>query len=179
MRIDAGLDTGDMLLSSETEIGPEETAPELSARLAATGAKLLLEALEGLAAGRVCPRVQDHAQATYAPVLKKEDGEIDWEWPAQKIRDRARGFLPWPGAFTSFRGQTLQIWRCRVAAEAVDGDPGTMHPRQRRLLVGCGEGTGLELVEIQLPGKKRISAESFLNGHRVVENERLGKEGKS
>jgi methionyl-tRNA formyltransferase len=173
MRIDAGLDTGDMLLRWETGIGPEETAPELSARLSAAGADLLVEALEGLIAGRVCPRVQDHSQATYAPVLKKEDGEIDWEWPALKVHDRARGFLPWPGAFTSFRGQTLQIWRCRVAAEAVEGEPGTMHPRQRRLLVRCGEGTGLELMEVQLAGKKRISAESFLNGQRVVENERL------
>jgi methionyl-tRNA formyltransferase len=174
MRIDAGLDTGDILLQWETPIGAEETAPELAARLAEAGSGLLVEALDGLVAGRIRPRPQDHARATRAPVLRKEDGRIDWRWPAARIHCRARGFLPWPGAYTTFRGQTLQLWRCRVADQPVEGVPGSMHPRKRRLLVACAESTALELLEVQLPGKKRIPADAFLSGHRVMENELLG-----
>jgi methionyl-tRNA formyltransferase len=114
MRIDAGLDTGDMLLKAETEIGPEETALELGARLAAMGAALLIETLERIET--IAPHKQDAAQATYAPLLKKENGLIDWRQPAQAIHNRVRGFQPWPGAYTRFRGQQLHIWKSRVAA---------------------------------------------------------------
>jgi methionyl-tRNA formyltransferase len=162
-----------MLLQSEVEIGEEETAPDLSERLSELGASLLVEALEGLAGGRLSAEPQDSSRATYAPVLKKEDGHVDWRWPAQEIHCRARGFLPWPGAHTTFRGGALQVWRCAVAS-GVEGEPGTLHPNGRRLLVSCGGGTALELREVQLAGKKRISADAFLNGQRVVENEVLG-----
>lgn len=164
MRIDAGLDTGDMLLKAETEIGPEETAVELGARLATMGAALLVETLERI--GAIAPEKQDPAQATYAPLLKKEDGLIGWRQPAQSIHNRVRGFQPWPGAFTNFRGQQLHIWKSRVA----EGEPGGLkagrllrHP----LRVVCGEGA-LELIEVQLEGRKRISAEAFANGQRIM-----------
>src|SRR5450759_3983120 len=111
MRINAGLDTGDMLLKAETEIGPEENAVELGARLAAMGADLLVETLAGLLAGRIVPEKQDDAQATLAPLLKKEDGAIDWAQPAKAIHNRVRGLQPWPGAQTSFRGAPLHVWK--------------------------------------------------------------------
>src|SRR5690242_9097967 len=110
MRIDAGMDTGDMLLQEEIEIGNAETAPELAARMAEAGAPLMLETLRGLTAGKLTPQQQDSAAATYAPMLKKEDGRVDWNLPAQQIFNRIRGFAPWPGAYTSFRGQTCHIW---------------------------------------------------------------------
>ena len=161
MRIDAGLDTGDMLLKAETEIGPEETAVELGARLAARGAALLVETLEGIAS--IMPREQDQAQATYAPLLKKEDGLIDWRRPAHAIHNRVRGFQPWPGAYTRFRGRQLHIWKSRVAAPSA-GAPGQLLLHPLRAL--CGEGA-LELIEVQLEGRKRIAAEAFANGQRL------------
>jgi methionyl-tRNA formyltransferase len=169
MRIDAGLDTGDILLRSETAIGPEETAVELSPRLASMGADLLLETLKT----NPISSPQDHAQATYAPVLKKEDGLIDWSEPADKIHNRVRGFQPWPGCYTSFRGQLLRVWRTRPAG-AVDAVPGSLHPSRNRLIATCGSGSGLELLEVQMQGRKRVDAAGFLNGQRVVQNELLG-----
>src|SRR5664280_2984595 len=114
MRIDAGLDTGDMLLKAETAIGPEENAVELGERLAVMGALLLVETLEGLRSGRIVPEKQDDAQATLAPLLKKEDGAIDWTLAASAIHNRVRGLQPWPGAQTSFRGVPLHVWKTRV-----------------------------------------------------------------
>src|SRR6185503_18860517 len=108
-RIEAGLDTGDILLVREVGIGPEETASELSPRLAAMGAGLLTETLRGLEAGTIAPRKQDNAAATYAPILKKEDGRVDWTHSARAISNQVRGFDPWPGAFTTFRGELLQL----------------------------------------------------------------------
>jgi len=171
MRIDAGLDTGDMLLKAEAEIGPEETAPELSARLAEMGARLLIETM---ASTTIVPEKQDHSQHSLAPILKKEDGLIDWRQPAARIHARARGFQPWPGAYTTFRGQTLHIWKCTVAP-APAGAPGTlMLPDRKRILVACGEGTALELREVQIQGRNRVDAASFRNGQRIDDNERLG-----
>jgi methionyl-tRNA formyltransferase len=171
MRIDAGLDTGDMLLKAETEIGPEENAIELGERLAALGADLLVKTLEGLERGTIAPQKQDAAEATYAPLLKKEDGLIDWSQPAQAIHNRVRGLQPWPGAYTKFRGQTLHIWRSRRREE-----PGSAAGRLaslRPLVVGCGSGS-LELVEVQLEGRKRMAAADFANGQRLNENDTLG-----
>jgi len=170
MRIDAGMDTGDMLLKWETEIGPEENALELGARLAEAGAKLLVRTLDEAPPGLK----QNGAEATLAPILKKEDGLIDWSWPAEKIFNRARGFLPWPGAYSYFRGQLLHIWKARVAQDAVPGDPGRLVARQRRLLVACGEPNALEAIEVQIEGRKRMTGEAFLNGVRLEENEALG-----
>jgi len=174
MRIDAGLDTGDMLLKWQTEIGPEENAPELGRRMAVAGADLLIETLRGLESGTIQPEPQDNSQATLAPILKKEDGLIDWNWPAQKIFNRSRGFLPWPGAYSFFRGQLFHIWKARVAEESTLELPGRLIARRKRLLVACGEGTALEALEVQVEGRKRLSAEAFLNGQRLNENESLG-----
>jgi methionyl-tRNA formyltransferase len=170
MRIDAGLDTGDMLLKWETEIAPDEDALALGARLAAAGAELLVETLRE----NPTPVPQNPAEATYAPILKKEDGEIDWNWRASKISNRSRGFLPWPGAYSFFRGQLFHIWKSRVAEEAPQADPGKMISRKKRLLVVCGEGTALEPVEVQVEGRKRMPAESFLNGQHLEDGEMLG-----
>jgi len=172
MRIDAGLDTGDMLLRAETAIGAEETAIELGRRLAVLGADLLAETLERLEAGALTPEKQDPSQATYAPILKKEDGSIDWRRPAEAIHNLVRGLLPWPGAYTSFRGQTLHIWRSRVA-EAAPGARGRLWKSGKRLGVVCGAGA-LELLEVQLEGKKRVSGADFANGQRLQENESVG-----
>jgi methionyl-tRNA formyltransferase len=174
MRIDAGLDTGDMLLKAETAIGPEENAVELGVRLAAIGAELLVETLDGLRAGTVVPEKQDGAQATLAPLLKKEDGAVDWSGTAQAIHDRVRGLQPWPGAQTSFRGMPLHLWKTRRREEVYGGDklPGgflSLKP----LVVACGEGS-LELLEVQLEGRKRIAAADFANGQRLTNDDRLG-----
>jgi len=175
MRIDAGLDTGDILLAAETEIAPEETAVELGRRLSRMGADLLVETLAGLECGAIVPRKQDPAQATYAPLLKKEEGQIDWRQAAGAIHNRVRGLQPWPGAYTAFRGQTLHIWASRVAGGAGgSSEPGSFRSL-KPLTVECGEGA-LELVEAQLEGRKRMSAADFANGQRLSENEMLGEQ---
>ena len=185
MRIDAGLDTGDMLLKAETEIGPEENAVELGARLAAMGAELLVETLEGLLEGRIVPQKQDDSQATLAPLLKKEDGAIDWTAAAQAIHNRVRGLQPWPGAQTSFRGVPLHVWKSRVGS--LGGADALVRARppgralrapgrfvgMKPLVVACGDGI-LELLEVQLEGRKRISAADFANGQRLTDNDVLG-----
>jgi len=170
MRIDAGLDTGDMLLKWETEIGPEEDALELGTRLARAGAQLLVETLRDDPA----PVKQDPGQATYAPIIKKEDGEVDWNWPASKIFNRSRGLLPWPGAYSFFRGQMFHIWEARVSSDALHGEPGLMSAMGKRLLIACGERTELELMEVQVEGRKRMSAAAFMNGHHLKDDEMLG-----
>ena len=175
MRIDAGLDTGDMLLKRDTAIGPEENAIELGRRLATLGADLLAETLQGLIAGTVTPEKQDPAQATYAPLLKKEDGLIDWSRPASDIHNQVRGFQPWPGAYTTFRGQTLHVWKTKPPATG----PWPPAPKigavvsVKPLLVACADAA-LELAEVQLEGRKRVSAADFANGQRLAENETLG-----
>jgi methionyl-tRNA formyltransferase len=172
MQINAGLDTGDMLLKAATQIGPDETAVELSERLAVLGAGLLVKTLDGVAHGTITPEPQDAAAATYAPLLKKEDGLIDWSQPAAIIHNRVRGLQPWPGAYTSFRGQTLHVWRSRIAGRASGETPGRFF-RLKPLAVACGQES-LELLEVQLEGRKRISAADFVNGQRLTENDILG-----
>lgn len=174
MRIDAGLDTGDMLQRAELEIGPDETAPELSERLAALGAELLIESLSLLERGRVVPEPQDDSEATLAPILKKEDGVVDWTQPASIIHNRLRGFTPWPGATTTFRGTGLKLIRARLATDSGLG-PGELAVRGKTLVAGCGGGTALELIEVQPEGRKRVSGESFANGARLLDNEFLGR----
>jgi len=170
MRIDAGLDTGDMLLKWETEIGPEEDALALGGRLAEAGAALLVETLRE----DPMPERQDPAEATYAPILKKEDGEVDWNWTARKIFNRSRGLLPWPGAFSFFRGQMFHLWKTRVASGVLSGTPGQMILQKKRLMIACGEGSVLEAIEVQVEGRKRMPAEAFLNGQQLTDGEMLG-----
>jgi len=169
MRINEGLDTGDILLRWETAIGPEETAVELGPRLAVAGAELLVRTLVQLPDIR--PEPQDDAQATYAPILKKEDGRIDWQLPASQILNRIRGFDPWPGGYGFLRGQRFQICKARPGEPKLP--PGALHVINRRLYAGCGEGQSIELLEVQLEGKKRMPAAAFLNGFTLTNNEVL------
>jgi len=172
MRIDAGLDTGDILLQAETAIGPDETAMELGPRLARIGAELLVETLTRLAEGTLVGLAQDSTRASFAPVLRKEDGWIDWTRTAAEVYNRIRGFLPWPGSATRFREHRLQVWRARVGGE-VAGPPGSLRGAKGRLFASCGGSTSLELVEVQMEGKRRMSAAHFLNGYQLGENEKL------
>jgi methionyl-tRNA formyltransferase len=169
MRINEGLDTGDMLLKWETEIGPEETAPELGERLAQAGADLAVRTMAEL--DTIDPQPQDNAQATYAPILKKEDGRIDWHEPAREIVNRMRGFDPWPGAYSTLRGQKFQIFHAAIGQPKLS--PGVLRIIDRKLYAGCGEGESLELKEVQLEGKKRMTASAFLNGFTPADNEAL------
>jgi len=172
MRIDAGLDTGDILLQQEMPIENADTAETLAPRLAAIGAGLMVETLRGLQAGSIRPRPQDNSKASLAPILKKEDGLIDFSRPASEIFNRMRGFQPWPGAYTRFRGKNLQIVNARTASDTVA--PGELRAEGDRLLLGCGHRTSLELLELQLEGKKRSSARDFMHGYRLRVGEKLG-----
>ena len=185
MKIDAGLDTGEMLAKRETAIGENETAPELSLRLATAGAELLTTTLRQLAAGQIAAEKQDNNFATHAPILTKEHGRIDWQRPAFEIHNLIRGLLPWPGAYTSFRGQSLHLWRSRVLGSTPAGLPVPFRNLGRDLQPGAlvldngvfaigGDGAALELLEVQLEGRKRMPADLFANGHRLTSTERLG-----
>jgi len=186
MRIDAGLDTGDILMQRETAIGTEDTAETLGPKLASIGAELMVETLRGLETGQVRPTPQDHAQATLAPILKKEDGRMDFSRPARDLFNRLRGFQPWPGAFTTFKGKTLQVRRAQPGQHAGTLTPGEVAVEGTRLFVGCGTGSGegpgkdkeadtaLELIEIQLEGKRRMTAQEFINGYRPISGDHLG-----
>jgi methionyl-tRNA formyltransferase len=172
MRIDAGLDTGDILEQQELAIAPDDTAETLAPRLAAIGADLMVDTLRGLQAGSIHPRPQDNSQSTLAPILKKEDGLLDFSRSATEIYNRIRAFQPWPGAHTKFRGKNLQIIKAHPATDAVP--VAALHADSNRLLVGCGHQTSLELQEVQLEGKKRTPAADFLRGYRPTEGEMLG-----
>jgi methionyl-tRNA formyltransferase len=182
MRIDAGMDTGEMLLQREIEIGAQETAPELAARLAESGAPLVAEALRGLAAGTIAAKAQNHADASYAPMLKKEDGRINWKRPAMEIYNRMRGFAPWPGAYTTFRGQSCHVWGEPVSNEEGAGltsgaggaGPGTLFGEKNELLVWCGDATVLCVRVVQVEGRKPVKASDFANGARLKSEERFG-----
>lgn len=172
MRIDAGLDTGDILLQQELAIAPEDTSETLAPRLADAGASLMLETLSALQTGTIQPRKQDDAQATLAPILKKEDGKIDFSRSAREIYNRLRGFQPWPGIYTKFRGKNLQILNARPATEPVP--PGELNAGVDRLLIGCANKTSLEVLELQLEGKKRTPAKDFIHGYHPHQGEKLG-----
>ncbi len=176
MRIDEGLDTGDILLQERVPILPKQTAVELSPILAQVGAALMVRTLAELERGSLPGTVQNNSDATLAPILKREDGCVDWRRNARQIYDRWRGFQPWPGAYSSFRGKKLGLNSICVA----DGSafpaalPGKLLRDAGNLFVGCGDGTWLELVEVQLEGKRRMPVADFLNGVALTPDERLG-----
>ncbi len=176
MKIDEGLDTGDILLKQEVPIGSSDTTESLSERMSGAGAELMAETLGKLGRGEIQPQPQDHSQATLAPILKKEDGRIAWTLGAEEIGWRVRGLRPWPGAYTSFRAKNLHIWSSAPAAgqAGAEDQPGTLLPERGRLRVVCGQGTLLELLELQLEGRKRLPVRDFLNGMRPVAGEKLG-----
>ncbi|HYW40499.1 MAG TPA: methionyl-tRNA formyltransferase [Terriglobales bacterium] len=180
MRIDAGLDTGDILMQREIPIGAEDTAETLGPKLASMGADLMVETLRGLGTGQVRPTPQDHSLATLAPILKKEDGRMDFARAAKDLFNRLRGFQPWPGAFTMFKGKALQVHRARPLPHAVKLTPGEVAVEEMHLFVGCGKNkdkdndTTLELIEVQLEGKRRMTAQEFINGYRPKSGDHLG-----
>jgi methionyl-tRNA formyltransferase len=172
MKIDAGLDTGDILLQQEIPIASDDTSESLAPRLAEVGAQLMVKTLEELQSGVLQARKQDDSQATLAPILKKEDGLIDFSKGAREIFNRLRGFQPWPGAYSRFRGKNLQVWQAATLSLALPQSE--LKIEGNRLLAGCGEGTALELIELQLEGKKRTLAADFIRGYRPASGERLG-----
>ena len=172
MLIDEGLDTGPTLLRRSTPIGPEETAAELEPRLAAIGAELLIETLAGIGTGALKPAPQDHGQATLAPIIKKEDGRLDWTLPADALARRVRGFHPWPGTFTIWRGQPLKVLRARPDAGGAL-TPGELAADRDGLLVGCGQGTRLRLLEVQPESRRPMSAAAFAAGLRLAAGARF------
>jgi methionyl-tRNA formyltransferase len=174
MRLDAGLDTGDMLMQAKEPIQPEDTAITLGARLAKTGAELMITTLAGLANRTLHPQPQDDSKATLAPILKKGDGVIDFSRTATEAWNRLRGFQPWPGAFTTFRGKTLQIHAAMPAPEVALVKPGRFTVESGRLLMGFAHGSTLEVRELQVEGKKRMAAHGFINGYRPRSDELLG-----
>jgi methionyl-tRNA formyltransferase len=172
MKIDAGLDTGDILQQQEISIAPNDTAETLAPKLATVGANLMVETLSGLQRGSIHPRKQDHTQATLAPILKKEDGLIAFSSPAAEILNRLRGFQPWPGAYTKFRGKSLQVWKASALDRALPTSE--FKVEDDRLFAGCSQGTAIELLELQLEGKKRTTASDFIRGYRPSPGEKLG-----
>jgi methionyl-tRNA formyltransferase len=173
MRLDAGLDTGDMLLAQVVPIGQEETAVDVYECLAPVGAELMVETLRGLEQGAIFAQAQDHSLATLAPILKREDGWIDFSQTAQRIYDRWRGFQPWPGAHTVLRGKKLIVQKMRMAGSG-DCETGVVKVDGDRLCVGCAGGSLVEFDEVQMEGKRRLSAAEFLRGNQVRSGERLG-----
>jgi methionyl-tRNA formyltransferase len=190
MRIDAGMDTGDMLLQKEIGIGPTETAEELTGRMSELGAPLMAETLRGLAAGTIVPRAQNNANASLARIMKKEDGRIDWRRPAQEIFNRIRGFAPWPGAYTTFRGRSCHIWGEPASDDLgeVNGHrghavaPGSLvvlqgghkSGQKNEVMVHCGSATYLRLLSVKLEGRKQVSAVEFANGAHLLTSEHFG-----
>ena len=173
MRIDEGLDTGPMLLAELQHIAPEETAIDLYECLADIGARLIVKTLHGLEAGTLTPVEQDHTAATLAPILKREDGIVDFTRPAQTIHNRWRGFQPWPGAHTLLRGKKLILHRMHIGT-ATNIEPGVLSVLGDEMTAGCGDNTTIVLDEVQMEGKRRMPAAEFLRGFQVRSGERLG-----
>jgi methionyl-tRNA formyltransferase len=174
MKMDTGLDTGDILLQREVGIWPDETAPELMERLSLRGAELLAETLGGL--NEIKPRKQDEAAASYAPILKREDGLIDWNRPAKELSHRVRGFQPFPLSFTLYQNRRVTIWKATPCENTASNSStvGTIISLDDKLItVSSGRKTALALVDVQPEGKKRMSAADFVNGNRVKIGDRF------
>ncbi len=179
MLLEEGLDTGPILLQQEIPVAPGQTAAELFEVLAKAGAPLLVRTLAGLDDGTIMPKQQDHSRATLAPILTRDDGRMNFaKYTARELWNRWRGFQPWPGAYTSFHGKKMIVHRMEPASNlsslAPEVAPGTIITDKQRLLVPCAQNTWLELFEVQLEGKKRVSSADFLHGHVQAPGERLG-----
>lgn len=173
MQMDAGMDTGDILLQRATAIVADDTGSSLHDRLARIGAELVLEALAAIAAGTATRTPQDPAQATHAPMLRKDDGRIDWSRPAAETERLVRAFDPWPSTFTFLGGQRLRILRARIAPGESAAVPGTVIAAGAELLVATGAGT-LAVDEVQLEGRRRVAAADFVRGGGVASGALLG-----
>lgn len=174
MRLDQGLDTGPMLAQRAMALAPDQTAADVFPLLAEMGAALMVETLKGLAGGAVRQVEQDDAAATYAPILTRDDGRMDFNDPAMKIYNRWRGFQPWPGAWTTLHGKKLTAHRMMPLEASGHDEPGTVRIEGGQLFVYCGGGTRLDLLEVQLEGKKRMSAGDFLRGRQIQSGDKLG-----
>jgi methionyl-tRNA formyltransferase len=178
MQMDPGMDTGPIWTQQATEIGPEETAPDLSARLSEMGANLLSTTLPLIEQGGVAPTPQNDAEATYAPILKREHGKIDWNDRAAAIATRVRGFQPWPGSYTSFKDVRIIIWRAvevALPAETSSATPGTIASLDKSAFTAsCGGNSALRIEELQVEGKRRSGARDFINGMRLEVGMRMG-----
>ena len=193
MQLDEGLDTGDILMQGQLQIGTDETAPGLSARLAAIGAELMIATLNLVENGTVVRQPQDGRYASLAPILKKEDGIANFEFPASRIYNRLRGFQPWPGCYTTFRGKKLAITGAQSQKGVVQPPSAVSHPTVTgegacaaqsptgtltldgdRLFIACGGGSALELLEVQPEGKRRMAVPDFIRGYRPQAGEKLG-----
>lgn len=175
MKMDIGLDTGDVLLMRETEIGAEETAIELMERLSHTGAELLSETLKNF--GEITPRKQNDALASFAPIMRKEDGIINWNLTANEINNRVRGFQPFPTSYTFYQGKKLTIWSVKPAGSeqrTTDTAGEILESPKATVYVSCGNQTILQIEELQLEGKKRMNVRDFLNGVKLEVGEVLG-----
>jgi methionyl-tRNA formyltransferase len=183
MLLDEGLDTGPVYLCEQTQIGPDEPAPELYHRLAEIGGPLILKTLQGIIAGTLEPKPQDGTNATQAPVLKKEDGFIDWAMPAAQVHNRVRAFNPWPGTVTRFRDKACKILKTALHAPAPDsvergaagapGSTGSIHVSGASLAVVCGDGAALEILSIQRENRRPVSGIDFANGARIQADEKF------
>ena len=172
MKMDEGMDTGDMLLKKEVPIEDEDTGETLSEKLSEIGARLLIETIRLLKEGQLNPIPQDHSQANYAPMLKKEDGKIDWQKSAEEIRNLIRGALPWPSAYTNLEGKLLKIYKARLAEGG--GKPGEVMKSDSGILrVATGKGT-IDILELQIEGGKKLQTQVFLRGRRIEEGMVLG-----
>lgn len=178
MQMNAGLDTGDILFQESLPIGPQETGESLYEKLAKLGGEMIVKYLPAIAAGEVNPVQQDDSLSTYAPMLRKDMGEIDWSLPAEQIEQRMRGMLPWPGAYTTLEGRTLKIWKAQVRpadAASAGAVPGTvLYTDKKSICVAAGSGA-LAILEVQAEGKKRMGADAFLRGTTVAAGTVLGR----
>ena len=174
MLLNEGLDTGDILLQKELPIQAKDTSLTYAPPLAELGADLLIETLRGLEAKTIIPIPQDHSQATLAPILKKEDGLINFNRTAAEIHNRLRGFQPWPGAYTHFRGKSLKFITAKPDDTPSNLAPGELRIGDEKLFVGCGQRTVLQLLQLQPEGKKALTAREFINGYHPAPSERLG-----
>ncbi|MEW5767325.1 MAG: methionyl-tRNA formyltransferase [bacterium] len=179
MWMDEGLDTGDIVLQAETEITFEETAGELEARLSRRGAELLVETIRLIKQGKASRKKQDEAQAGFAPLIEKEDGIIDWHLPASHIHNLVRGLNPKPGAYTYWHGKRLKVWRTlpsMLSQRTSGAEPGqvvSLNPK-KEIMVTCGEGQTIYLLQLQMPGKSRLSDAEFLRGYNIQPGHILG-----
>jgi methionyl-tRNA formyltransferase len=177
MLTDAGIDTGDMLLSRETEIGEMETAGELTERLSQIGAELLIETLDKYLKGEITPVKQDESQMSHQPMLDREMGRIDWSRSADEIACQVRGLNPWPCAFTTMNGGVLKVYLAKAMDAESGAAPGTVteSSAKRGLFVACGRGI-IEIIEMQAPNGKRMQARAYLMGKKIEAGTVLGEE---
>lgn len=174
MKIDEGLDTGPVYLCERTQVPPDEDVRSLSERLSLSGARLLARTLHGLVHGELSPAPQDAASASYAPILKKTDGYLDWKMSARELHNRIRAFNPWPGAVTGFRDGVCKILRTAVGPQAPEmSEPGTIIMSRRSVAAAAGDGNLLEILEAQPPNRKAMSGSDFANGMRLAMGEKF------